>query len=197
MGHEAGDTAPESLQPGAHPLALAVAKGPFRHGRVPLMPTFDIVSQVDRQEVTNAVDQTARELANRYDFRGTNSTVRFADDEIVVESSTDHRLEAAIDVLKEKLVRRKVSLKAISGGTPKEIGGGRYQAAFALNQGIAQDAARELSKSVRDSKLKVQVQIQGNQLRVQGKKRDDLQQVIALLKELDYRIPLQYVNFRD
>ncbi len=161
------------------------------------MPTFDIVSVVDQQEVTNAVDQTARELANRYDFRGTNSTVRHTEDEIVIESSTDHRLEAAIDVLKEKLVRRKVSLKALSGGTPKEIGGGRYQATFALNQGIAQDAAKELSKTVRDAKLKVQVQIQGNQLRVQGKKRDDLQEVIALLKGLDYRLPLQYVNFRD
>ncbi|NNC92604.1 MAG: YajQ family cyclic di-GMP-binding protein [Acidimicrobiia bacterium] len=161
------------------------------------MPTFDIVSEVDPQEVTNAVDQASRELVNRYDFRGTNSTVRFTDDEIVVESSTDNRLDAAIDVLKEKLVRRKVSLKSLSGGDPKEIGGGRFQATFALNQGIAQEAAKELSKTVRDSKLKVQVQIQGNQLRVQGKKRDDLQQVIALLKELDFRLPLQYVNFRD
>lgn len=161
------------------------------------MPTFDIVSEVDQQEVRNAVDQAARELANRYDFRGTNSTVRITDDGIVVESSTDHRLEAAVDVLKEKLVRRQVSLKALGGGTPKEVGGGRYQAVFTLNQGIAQEAAKELSKAVRDSKLKVQVQIQGAQLRVQGKKRDDLQQVIALLKGLDYRLPLQYVNFRD
>lgn len=161
------------------------------------MPTFDIVSEVDAQEVRNAVDQAAREVATRYDFRNTNSTVRLGDDEIVVESSTDQRLDAAVDVLKEKLVRRQVSLKALSGGDPKEVGGGRYQATFSLNQGIAQDAAKELSKTVRDAKLKVQVQIQGNQLRVQGKKRDDLQQVIALLKGLDYRLPLQYVNFRD
>ncbi len=161
------------------------------------MPTFDIVSEVDVQEVRNAVDQAAREVATRYDFRDTKSSVRLGEGEIVVESATDHRLEAAVDVLKEKLVRRKVSLKALSGGDPKEIGGGRYQASFALNQGIAQDAAKELSKTVRDSKLKVQVQVQGNQLRVQGKKRDDLQQVIALLKGLDYRLPLQYVNFRD
>lgn len=161
------------------------------------MPTFDIVSEVDQQEVRNAVDQAARELANRYDFRGTNSSVRITDEGVVVESATDHRLEAAIDVLKEKLVRRKVSLKALGGGAPKEIGGARYQAVFTLNQGIAQDAAKELSKTVRDSKLKVQVQIQGSQLRVQGKKRDDLQQVIALLKDLDYRLPLQFVNFRD
>ena len=161
------------------------------------MPTFDIVSEVDQQEVRNAVDQAARELANRYDFRGTDSTIRHAENEIVIESSTENRLDAAVDVLKEKLVRRKVSLKAISGGEPRQVGGGRYQASFSLNQGIEQDAAKELSKTVRDSKLKVQVQIQGNQLRVQGKKRDDLQQVIALLKDLDYRLPLQYVNFRD
>lgn len=161
------------------------------------MPTFDIVSEVDQQEVRNAVDQAARELTNRYDFRGTDSTIRLAENEIVVESSTDNRLDAAVDVLKEKLVRRKVSLKALSGGEPRQVGGGRFQASFSLNQGIEQDAAKELSKTVRDSKLKVQVQIQGNQLRVQGKKRDDLQQVIALLKDLDYRLPLQYVNFRD
>ena len=96
-----------------------------------------------------------------------------------------------------RLFRSAHSLKALAGGDPKEVGGGRYQAVFGLNQGIAQDAAKELSKAVRDSKLKVQVQIQGNQLRVQGKKRDDLQQVIAMLKDLDYRLPLQYVNFRD
>ena len=137
---------PEALECPTCGIIFAKYKGvrasatPLGRGRVPSMPTFDIVSEVDPQEVTNAVDQTARELVNRYDFRGTNSIVRFADDEIVVESSTDNRLEAAIDVLKEKLVRRKVSLKSLSGGTPKEIGGGRFQSTFALNQGIAQDA---------------------------------------------------------
>ncbi|MEE9227902.1 MAG: YajQ family cyclic di-GMP-binding protein [Acidimicrobiia bacterium] len=161
------------------------------------MPTFDIVSEVDRQEVRNAVDQAAREVATRYDFKGTNTTIRVGDDEIVCESSTDNRLDAAIGVLKEKLVRRKVSLKALSGGTPKEIGGARYQATFGISSGIAQDAAKELSKVIRDTKIRVQVQVQGNQLRVQGKKRDDLQQVIAAVKDLDYRLPLQYVNFRD
>jgi len=161
------------------------------------MPTFDIVSEVDRQEVRNAVDQAAREVATRYDFKGTNTTIRVGDDEIVCESSTDNRLDAAIDVLKEKLVRRKVSLKALSGGTPKEIGGARYQATFGISSGIAQDAAKELSKVIRDTKIRVQVQVQGLQLRVQGKKRDDLQQVIAVVKDLDFRLPLQYVNFRD
>ena len=149
------------------------------------------------QEVRNAVDQASRELVNRYDFKGTDSAIRLSDDGITVESSAEGRLDAAIDVLKSKLVRRSVSLKSIAGGDPKQIGGGRFQAVFTLNEGIAQDAAKELSKLIRDMKLKVQVQIQGEQLRIQGKKRDDLQEVISAVKALDFRLPLQYVNFRD
>jgi uncharacterized protein YajQ (UPF0234 family) len=161
------------------------------------MPSFDIVSQVDMQEVRNAVDQASRKIVNRYDFKGTETSVRLTDDGIVLESSSDGRLDAAVDVLKGKLVRRNVSLKSIGGGEPKQIGGGRYQATFTLNEGISQDAAKELSKDIRDMKLKVQVQIQGDQLRVQGKKRDDLQEVITAVKALDFRLPLQYINFRD
>ena len=161
------------------------------------MPSFDVVSQVDYQEVRNAVDQAAREIVNRYDFKGTDTKVSLGDDGILLESSADGRLEAAIDVLKSRLVKRKVSLKSISGGDIKPAAGGRVQALFTLTQGIPQEAARELSKTIRDSKLRVQVQIQGDQLRVQGKKRDDLQAVIQLLKDLDYRLPLQYVNYRD
>jgi uncharacterized protein YajQ (UPF0234 family) len=161
------------------------------------MPSFDIVSQVDMQEVRNAVDQASREIVNRYDFKGTDTSAKLTDDGIVVESSSEGRLDAAVDVLKTKLVKREVSLKSIGGGVPRQIGGGRFQATFTLNQGIAQDAAKELSKEIRDMKLKVTVQIQGDQLRVQGKNRDDLQQVIAAVKGLDFRLPLQYVNFRD
>ena len=161
------------------------------------MPSFDIVSQVDMQEVRNAVDQASREIVNRYDFKGTGASVTLTDDGIVVEANSEGRLDAAVDVLKGKLVRRNVSLKSLGGGEPKEIGGGRYQATFTLNQGISQDAAKELSKDIRDLKLKVQVQIQGDQLRVQGKKRDDLQEVIAAVKAMDFRLPLQYINFRD
>lgn len=161
------------------------------------MPTFDIVSQVDMQEVRNAVDQASREIVNRYDFKGTDTSVRLTDDGIVVESSAEGRLVAAVDVLRGRLVKRNVSLKSIAGGDPKQIGGGRYQATFTLNEGIAQDAAKELSKAIRDMDLKVQVQVQGDQLRIQGKKRDDLQDVIAAVKGLDFRLPLQYVNFRD
>jgi uncharacterized protein YajQ (UPF0234 family) len=161
------------------------------------MPTFDIVSQVDMQEVRNAVDQATREIINRYDFKGTETKIGLSDEGISLESSADGRLEAAIDVLKGKLVKRKVSLKSIAGGDIKPAAGGRVQTLFTLSQGIPQDAAKELSKTVRDAKLKVQVQIQGDQLRVQGKKRDDLQTVIQLLRDLDYKLPLQYVNFRD
>jgi hypothetical protein len=149
------------------------------------------------QEVRNAVDQASREITQRYDFKGTGTSVALKDDGIVLESSAEGRLDAAVDVLKEKLVRRKVSLKSLAGGDVKPAAGARVRAVYTLNQGIAQEAARELSKTIRDSKLKVQVQIQGDQLRVQGKKRDDLQEVIALLRDLDYRLPLQYVNFRD
>lgn len=161
------------------------------------MPSFDIVSQVDLQEVRNAVDQASRELVNRYDFKGTNTSVILSDEGITLESSTKERLEAAIDVLKEKLVRRKVSLKSIAGGEPKEIGGGRFRGLFTLNQGIDADSARELAKHIRGLPTKVQAQVNGDVVRVTGKKRDELQAVIAEVKAMDHKLPLQYVNFRD
>ncbi len=161
------------------------------------MASFDVVSQVDDQEVRNAVDQSMREIVNRYDFKGTDTTVALTDEGITVESASDHGVEAAIDVLKTKLVRRNVSLKSLAGGEIKPAAGGRSRAEFTLTHGISQDAARELSKHIRGMGAKVQVQIQGDQLRVQGKKRDELQAVIAELKGLDYALPLQYVNYRD
>ena len=161
------------------------------------MPSFDIVSQVDLQEVRNAVDQATRELINRYDFKGTSTTVVLSEDGIAIESSTEERLAAAIEVFKEKLIRRKVSLKSIAGGEPKEIGGSRMRAVFTLNQGIDADSARELAKHVRGLPTKVQAQINGDVVRVTGKKRDDLQAVIAEIKTMEHKLPLQYVNFRD
>ena len=161
------------------------------------MPSFDIVSQVDMQEVRNAVDQATRELVNRYDFKGTSTSVTLSEEGITTESSTEERLKAAVDVLKEKLIRRKVSLKSLAGGEPKEIGGGRFRSVFGLNQGIDADGAREISKFVRGLAVKAQAQVNGDVVRVSGKKRDDLQAVIAEVKGLDFRLPLQYVNFRD
>jgi uncharacterized protein YajQ (UPF0234 family) len=161
------------------------------------VPSFDIVSQVDMQEVRNAVDQAARELVNRYDFKGTSTSVTLSEEGITTESSTEERLKAAVDVLKEKLIRRKVSLKSLAGGEPKEIGGGRFRSVFGLNQGIDADGAREISKFVRGLDAKAQAQINGDVVRVSGKKRDDLQTVIAEVKGLDFRLPLQFVNYRD
>jgi cyclic-di-GMP-binding protein len=161
------------------------------------MPSFDVVSKVDLQEVRNAVDQANRETATRYDFKGTDTRYDLTDDSITIESSTDDRVKAAIEVLKEKLVRRKVSLKVVSGGVPQPSGGGRSKAVFTLTTGLDSDAAREISKAVRDLGTKVQTQIQGDVVRVTGKKRDELQAVIEGLRGLDYRLPLQYINFRD
>ncbi len=161
------------------------------------MPTFDVVSQVDLQEVRNAVDQANRETATRYDFKDTGTKAVLSEDAITVESATEDRLKAAIDVLKEKLVRRKVSLKSISGGEPEQVGGGRSKAVFTLNKGLDGDSARFISKHIRDSGLKVQAQVNGDLVRVSGKKRDDLQAVIADLRALDFKLPLQFINYRD
>jgi uncharacterized protein YajQ (UPF0234 family) len=161
------------------------------------MPTFDVVSELDMQEVTNAIDQSNRETTTRYDFRDTNTTFELKENTIVVESASEGRMDAAIDVLQTKFLKRGLSIKALSGGDVKPASGGRVRAVFELLSGIPQDAAKELNKSIKDQKLKVQVQIQGDQLRVQGKKRDDLQEVIAHLKGLDFRVPLQFTNFRD
>lgn len=161
------------------------------------MPSFDVVSQVDLQEVRNAVDQASRELIQRYDFRGTDSKVTIGDDGITVESNSEGRLEAANDVLKSKLIRREIDLRSIGGGEPKQAGGGRHRSTWVLNQGISKEAAKDLTKIIRDTGLRVQAQVQGDQVRVQGKKRDDLQAVIAALKDLEFELPLQYINFRD
>ena len=183
--------------PAAPRLTPNIANGGGQGTSLPLMPSFDVVSQIDMQEVRNAVDQAMREIINRFDFKGTDSRIDLSESSIAIESTAEGRLDAAVDVLKGRLIKRGVSLKVLAGGEVKPAAGGRVRAEFTLQQGIPQDAAKELGKIIRDAPMKVQAQVQGDQLRVQGKKRDDLQAVIATLKELDYRIPLQYVNFRD
>ena len=162
------------------------------------MPTFDVVSEVDMQEVRNAVDQAAREVSQRFDFKNTDSRVELKDQAIELESETDDRLKALRQVLEEKLVKRQVSLKAISYGEVQEATKGRARQVAALNVGIDSDKARDIGKFIKGLGLKgVQHQTQGDQLRVSGKKRDDLQSAIAALKEHDFGIPLQFKNFRD
>lgn len=162
------------------------------------MPSFDVVSEVDFQEVRNAVDQASREVSTRFDFKGTGSTIDLNDKSIDLATESDQRLKALTQVLEEKLVKRKVSLKVLGYGNVDEASKGTVRQSVALNVGISDEKAREIGKYIKGLTLKgVQHQVQGDQLRVSGKKRDDLQKVIAELKEHDFGIPLQFVNFRD
>ena len=162
------------------------------------MPSFDVVSEIDGQEVRNAVDQAQREIKTRFDFKDTNSTIELQQLNLTLGSSTEDRLRALREVLEEKLVKRGVSLKALDYGKVEEAAGGRVRQTATLQAGISSDKARELNRFIKDLGLKgVQSQTQGDQLRVSGKKRDDLQAVIAKLKEADFGVPLQFTNFRD
>jgi uncharacterized protein YajQ (UPF0234 family) len=162
------------------------------------MPSFDVVSEVDAQEVRNAVDQASREVATRYDFKGTGSSVELKDMEIEMRASSEDRLNALRQVLEEKLVKRKVSLKALEYLKVEDASGGTVRQAAKINAGISSDKAKAVNRAIKDMGLKgVQSQTQGDQVRVTGKKRDDLQSVIAGLKEADLDIPLQFTNFRD
>jgi uncharacterized protein YajQ (UPF0234 family) len=162
------------------------------------MPSFDIVSEVDQQEVKNAVDQTARELATRFDFKGTESSVELKGESIELASASEDRLKALVQVLEEKMVRRKVSLKTLSYGKVEEAAKGSVRQTATLNVGISDDKAREIGKFIKALGLKgLQHQVQGQQLRVTGKKRDDLQSAIAAVREHDFGVPLQFSNFRD
>ena len=162
------------------------------------MPSFDVTSTVDLQEVRNAVDQAQREVANRYDFKGTDSTVELGDGTITLESSAEERVNALRQVLEEKLVKRKVSLKGIAFGPVEDAAGSRSRQVATLAAGISSDKARELNKYIKGLGMKgIQSQTQGDELRVSGKKRDALQDVIAAMKAEDFGIPLQFGNFRD
>lgn len=164
------------------------------------MPTFDVVSEADMQEVRNAVDQAAREIATRFDFKNTESSVELDDKAGVIElaSASEERLRAITQVLEEKLVKRKVSLKMLDYGKIEEAAKGTVRQTVKLTVGISSEKAREIGKFLKEHAPKgVSHQVQGDQLRVQGKKRDDLQAAIAALRDHDFGIPLQYENFRD
>ena len=162
------------------------------------MPTFDVVSEVDMQEVRNAVDQASREISTRYDFKGTNSSIELSEKSIELHTESDQRLKALTQVLEEKLVKRKVSLKVLGYGKVEEAAKGTVRQTVTLNVGINQDKAKQIGKFVKDLGLKgLSHQIQGDQLRISGKKKDDLQSAISAMREHDFGIPLQFVNFRD
>ncbi len=159
--------------------------------------SFAIVSKVDRQEADNALNQAAKELATRFDFRGTDTTIAWKGDEVVeIVSSTEERAKAAVEVFKEKLIRRDISMKAFDAGDPQPSGK-TYRVSGTIKEGISSESAKKITKLIRDDGPKgVKAQIQGDEIRVSSKKRDDLQEVIALLKGADLEVALQFVNYR-
>lgn len=160
------------------------------------MPSFDITSSFDKQEVINAVDQMSRELINRYDFRDTNTSSTLNDNSIIIKSSTDERLNAADQVLREKFAKRNVSIKFL-GDFNDEKTPSESKRTYTLKSGIDKDIAKIIVKDLKQNFKKVQSSIQDSSIRVTGKKRDDLQNVISFLKSKDYKIFLNYGNFRD
>ena len=159
--------------------------------------SFDVVSKIDRQEVDNALNQAAKEVSQRFDFRGTNASIEWSGElGVTVRADTEERAKAALEVFKEKLIKRSISLKALDAGEPK-ASGKQYVISSSLKQGIGQDEAKKISKLIRDEGPRgVQAQIQGDQLRVSGKKKDDLQAVQQLLRGADLDVALQFDNYR-
>jgi uncharacterized protein YajQ (UPF0234 family) len=162
--------------------------------------SFDVVSEIDLQEVRNALDQAKREIGQRYDFKGTGSELDLSEESgkptITARSNTEQKVKDVVKVLEEKLVKRKVPLKALDKGKVEPAGGGTARQTIDLNQGISTDKGREIVKHIKDMKTKAQVSIQGDQVRVSAKSRDALQDIIAELREHDFGIPLQFVNYR-
>jgi hypothetical protein len=160
------------------------------------MPSFDIVSKIDQHEITNAIDQTNREVSTRFDFKDSHAHVEFSKEALTLIAPTDFQLKQMDDILRNRLTKRGIDIRSF---TYKDITESLHEAkqVVTIKQGIATDDAKKITKLIKDSGLKVQASIQGDQVRVTGKKRDDLQETIALLKGSDLPLPLQYINFRD
>ncbi|MDP9130078.1 MAG: YajQ family cyclic di-GMP-binding protein [Candidatus Binatota bacterium] len=161
------------------------------------MPSFDIVSQTDLAEVDNALQNLAREVTQRYDFKGSNSRVERKDSELTIHADDDLKLKQMHELLQGHLAKRKIEPGVLDYRTPEKAAGQSVRQVVAIKTGIDKELARRLVKEIKNAKLKVQVAIQGDELRVTGKKRDDLQEVIAYVKALDIEQPLQFLNFRD
>jgi cyclic-di-GMP-binding protein len=167
----------------------------FRDGAA--MPSFDVVSKVDLMELDNALNTAQKELSQRYDFRGTNTTLERTPEGIILRTSDEPHATSALTVLRERMAKRNVSQKCLDIGDPEAATGKTVRVLIKIKQGIETETAKKISKTVKDSKLKVQAAIQGDELRVTGKNKDDLQAAIALLRREDFGIDLQFVNFRD
>jgi uncharacterized protein YajQ (UPF0234 family) len=158
--------------------------------------SFDIVSQYDEQELVNALDQTRREVKTRYDLKDTKTEIAYTKDDITILTDSSLTLKNVRDILESKAIRRKLSLKIFKPGKEENAAGGKVRQVIQLQQGLSQDLAKEMSKDIRDSYPKVRPQIQGDAIRVTAKSRDELQAVIALLKQKDYPVALQFINYR-
>lgn len=160
------------------------------------MPSFDVISEVDKHELTNAVDQANRELTTRFDFKGTDAKFELDKSVITQSASSEFQLQQMLDILRGRLAARKIDLRALDIAEPEvNLGGARQK--ITVKQGIEQPAAKKLIAALKEAKLKVEAQINGEKLRVSGKKRDDLQLAMALLRKTDVELPLQFDNFRD
>jgi uncharacterized protein YajQ (UPF0234 family) len=181
-------------------LVLAVAKGlPFSAGFRDCrgMPSFDVVSKTNLMEIDNAINTAQKELAQRYDFRGTNTSLERTPEGIVLRTSDEAHVTSAIQVLRERMAKRNVSQRCLDIGDPVSAAAQSLRVLIKIKQGIETEVGKKINKAIKDSKLKVQSSIQGDEVRVTGKNRDDLQSAIALLKGEDFGIDLQFINFRD
>ncbi|MFN3918951.1 MAG: YajQ family cyclic di-GMP-binding protein [Methylohalobius sp.] len=160
------------------------------------MPSFDIVSEINRHEVANAVDQANREVTTRFDFKGSGAHFELVEDKIILHAQTDFQLKQMLDILRLKLAKRSVDIACLEVGEPRISGQAAHQE-IVLRQGIDHEFAKQIIKLIKDTKLKVQASVQGDQIRVSGKKRDDLQSVIRTLREAKLSWPVQFTNFRD
>jgi uncharacterized protein YajQ (UPF0234 family) len=161
------------------------------------MPSFDIVSQVDRQEVKNAVEQTNKEIANRFDFKGSDARVEQNELALTVYADDEFKLGQVTDVLRGRLAKRNVDVRCLEPGTLEKISGDKVKRPITVKVGVSQDKAKQIQKLIKDSKLKVNASIQGDAVRVSGGKKDDLQAAIQLVRSQVTDLPLQYINFRD
>jgi uncharacterized protein YajQ (UPF0234 family) len=161
------------------------------------MPSFDIVSRTDLQEVDNAIQGAMREISTRYDFKGSNCVIDRSDETLMIKADDDLKLKQVQEILRGHMAKRKVDAGAFDFAKPEKASGNTMRQKVTIMQGIERDLAQQVVKAIKGAKLKVQVAIQGDELRISGKKRDDLQDAIALIKEVKITQPLQYVNFRD
>jgi uncharacterized protein YajQ (UPF0234 family) len=161
------------------------------------MPSFDIVSEIDMQEMDNAVNQVKKEITTRYDFKGSNSSIDLADDGISVVGDSDTRINTVTEILRARMVKRKLDSKCLDYGDMEDASGSNKRQKIAIKQGVSTDLAKKIVKLIKEEKIKVQAAIQGDQVRVTGKKRDDLQAVMTLVRGMDADRPLMFTNFRD